>query len=358
MRELSVALPGRDTSYRVRVASGLRHRLVAELAPLDLPRRLFVVTDQNVARLHAEGVLAALRASGYEVHLLTVPSGERSKSWRQVTALTRELLAKGADRTTALMALGGGVVGDLTGFVASLFMRGVPLIQVPTTLLAMVDASIGGKTAINLPEAKNLLGTFHQPRLVAIDPEFLHTLPHKERLNGLAEVLKAGFIRDAGLLRMVETEGPRLFQDLELLSEVIFRAAAIKAGIVAADEREGDVRRLLNFGHTLGHALEAASHYRLPHGQAVAHGMVAALQLSRHLTGLSPEACDYGIRLIRALRLARRPPQVSKEAVLAALGHDKKRQAGELVFVLLRDLGAADIVRGVPLTLVAEVLPR
>lgn len=358
MRELTVPLPGRDTSYRVRLASGLRHRLAAELAPLNLPRRLFVVTDQNVARLHAEGVLAGLQTGGYEVHLLTVPSGERSKSWRMVTALTRQLLAQGADRSTALMALGGGVVGDLTGFVASLFMRGVPLLQVPTTLLAMVDASIGGKTAINLPEAKNLLGTFHQPRLVAIDPEFLHTLPQRERLNGLAEVLKAGFIRDAGLLRMVETEGPRLFQDLELLSEVIFRAAAIKAPIVAVDEREGDVRRLLNFGHTLGHALEAASRYRLPHGQAVAHGMVAALELSRHLTGLSQEACDEGIRLLRKAGLARKPPRVAPEAVLSALGHDKKRQAGELVFVLLRDLGAAEIVRGVPLTLVAEVLPR
>lgn len=358
MKELTLSLPGRDTSYRVRLASGLRHRLAAELAALNLPQRLFVVTDGNVARLHGEAVLAGLEAGGFEVHLLTVPPGERSKSWRQVTALTRELLAKGADRTTALMALGGGVVGDLTGFVASLFMRGMPLIQVPTTLLAMVDASIGGKTAINLPEAKNLLGTFHQPRLVAIDPEFLHTLPHKERLNGLAEVLKAGFIRDAGLLKLLEKEHPRLFQDLELLSEVIFRAAAIKARIVAADEREGDIRRLLNFGHTLGHALEAASHYRLPHGQAVAHGMVAALQLSRQLTGLSPEACDDGIRLIREAGLARRPPRVEKEAVLTALGHDKKRQAGALVFIVLRELGQAEVCPQVPLRLVTEVLER
>jgi 3-dehydroquinate synthase len=358
VRELTVALPGRDSSYQVRLAWGLRYRLAAELAPLSLPRRLFVVTDQTVARLHADHVLAGLKAGGYDPQLLTVPPGEKSKSWRQVTALTRELLARGADRTTALMALGGGVVGDLTGLVASLFMRGLPLIQVPTTLLAMVDASIGGKTAINLPEAKNLLGTFHQPRLVAIDPEFLQTLPPRERLNGLAEVLKAGFIREAELLKLVENLGPRLFQDRESLSEVIFRAAAIKAGIVAADEREGDVRRLLNFGHTLGHALEAASRYRLPHGQAVAHGMIAALCLSRRLTGLSAGSWEAGVRLIRNLGLARRPPGVPPEAVLAALGHDKKRQAGELVFVLLRDLGAAEIVRGVPLELVAEVLPR
>ncbi len=212
--------------------------------------------------------------------LLTTPPGERAKSWPVVQRLARELLERGAHRGSPLLALGGGVVGDLTGFLASIFMRGLPFIQVPTTLLAMVDAAIGGKTAINLPEGKNLLGTFHQPRLVAIDPDFLQTLPRAELLNGLAEVVKAAFICDAGLLESLAAGTNRLLKDREELTEIIYRAAAIKAEVVAQDEREGGLRRILNFGHTLGHGLEAASHFKLPHGRAVAWGMLAALSLS------------------------------------------------------------------------------
>ncbi len=357
MRELTVSLPGRDLSYQIQVAPGLSSSLAGPLAALNLAPRLFVVSDRRVARLHGGRVLAALEGGGFGAVLLTVAPGERSKSWTTVQSLSRELLRQGADRRTPLLALGGGVVGDLTGFLASLFMRGVPFVQVPTTLLAMVDAAIGGKTAINLPQGKNLLGTFHQPRLVAIDPDFLRTLPAKERRNGLAEVLKAGFIRDPGLLTHLEAVRSRLFRDPEVLAETIFRAAAIKAAVVAADEREADLRRILNFGHTLGHALEAASGYRLPHGQAVAYGMLAALELSRRLTGLAPEACEYGRRLLREFGLAQKPLGLSGQAVLAALTHDKKRQGAELVFVLLKDLGQPVIAAGVPLNLVAEVLP-
>ncbi len=294
MREIPLPLTGRDQSYRIVLAPGLRLRLVDLFTPLKLPPRLFVVSDQRVARLHAEPVLQALAGAGYLPELLTVPPGERSKSWAVVQRLARELLARGAHRGSALMALGGGVVGDLTGFLASIYMRGLDFIQVPTTLLAMVDAAIGGKTAINLPEGKNLLGTFHQPRLVAVDPQFLQTLPRAERLNGLAEVLKAGFIRDPDLLRRLAAERARLFTDEAELTEIIHRAAAIKAKVVAADEREGDLRRILNFGHTLGHGLEQASHFRLAHGRAVALGMVAALRLSEELAGLPPEESQLG----------------------------------------------------------------
>ncbi len=358
MRQATVSLPGRDLSYRVLVAPGLRFSLAGHLAALQLPPTLFVVSDRRVARLHGGVVCRALQAGGCHPTLLTVAPGERSKAWATVKALAQELLTRGADRRTPLVALGGGVVGDLTGFLASLFMRGVPFVQVPTTLLAMVDASIGGKTAINLPQGKNLLGTFHQPRLVAVDPEFLATLPAPERKNGLAEVLKAGFIRDPGLLTHLETVRSRLFRDPEVLAGTIFRAAAIKAQVVAADEREADLRRILNFGHTLGHAFEAASRFRLPHGQAVAHGMLAALELSRRLTGLSAEACAYGKRLIRKFGLARRPLDLPSQAVLQALTLDKKRQAAELIFVLLEDLGRPVIQTGVPPALVAEVLAQ
>lgn len=355
-REIFLTLPGREQSYRILIGPGRRFSLGRELAALNFPQSLFIISDRRVAGLYGAQVMKALEEAGYRPALLAVPPGERSKSWPTVQRLARELLSRGAHRQSALIALGGGVVGDLTGFLASIFMRGVPFVQVPTTLLAMVDASIGGKTAINLPEGKNLLGTFYQPRLVLTDPEFLDTLPHKERRNGLAEILKHGFIRDPALLRRLEAGHLRLFQNLEELTEVVHRAAAIKAEVVTADEKETDLRRILNFGHTLGHALEAASHYRLPHGQAVAWGMLGALALSTQLTGLLPEAAAYGRHLIQDFGLARRLPALSPEAILAALPLDKKRQEHGLVFVLLKDLGQPVICSDVPLGLAAEWL--
>jgi 3-dehydroquinate synthase len=356
LREIFLPLAGRDESYRLLLGAGLRRRLGHLLKPLGFPPGLFVITDRRVGRLYGQDVQEALAGAGFQAHLLAVSPGERGKSWAVVQRLARELLAQGAHRGTALIALGGGVVGDVTGFLASIYMRGTPLVQVPTTLLAMVDAGIGGKTAINLPEGKNLLGTFHQPRLVVMDPEFLDTLPVKERLNGLAEVLKAGFIRDRGLLEHLEQEGLGIFRRPEELLEIIHRAAGIKAAIVAADAREADLRRLLNFGHTLGHGLEAASGYRLPHGRAVALGMLMALRLSERLTGLSGEESRWGEALLRNFGYARRLPPLDQEAILAALARDKKRQEAGLVFVLLKRLGEAVIQENVPLTLAAEVV--
>jgi 3-dehydroquinate synthase len=248
------------------------------------------------------------------------------------------------------------VVGDATGFLASIFMRGIPFVQVPTTLLAMVDAAIGGKTAINLPQGKNLLGTFHQPRLVAVDPEFLDTLPLAHRRNGLAEVIKAGFIRDPEMLQQLETLGSRLFKDRRQLTEIIYRAAAIKVEVVAADEREGGLRRILNFGHTLGHALEQASRYRLAHGRAVAWGMAAALSLSEKIEGLPSAESQWGRDLLRKSGLLRPLPELNPEAVLAALQLDKKRQEEGVAFVLLRRLGEPVIREGVPVSQLAPII--
>jgi len=317
-----------------------------------------VVSDRRVARLHGAAVLDSLAAAGLAPVLLTTPVGERAKTWAVVQRLARELLGAGAHRRSPVIALGGGVVGDLAGFLASIFMRGLPFIQAPTTLLAMVDAAIGGKTAINLPEGKNLLGTFHQPRLVVIDPEFLRTLPRAERRNGLAEVLKTGFIRDPELLRRLDAARPRLFQDEAGLADIIYRAAAIKAGVVAQDEREGDLRRILNFGHTLGHGLEQASRFRLPHGRAVAWGMVAALTLSESLAGLDPGQADWGRRLIRDFDLCRPLPPLDPAAVMAALRLDKKRREQGVPFVLLPRLGEAVIREEAPMELVQEVLKK
>ena len=356
MREILLPLPGRDESYRLLVGPGLRLGLGNLLSPLILPQRLFLIAYTRVARLYGAAVQEALAEAGYSAILLTTRPGERGKTWAVVQRLARELLRLGADRRSPLIALGGGVVGDLTGFLASIFMRGVPFIQVPTTLLAMVDAAIGGKTAINLPEGKNLLGTFYQPRLVVIDPQFLATLPPKERRNGLAEVIKHGFIRDPDLLARLEAAGPGLFQDQAALSGIIYRAAAIKAQVVAADEREAGLRRILNFGHTLGHALEQASAFRLPHGRAVALGMQAALMFSEKLVGLPPQEAQRGRRLLEAWGLTRRPPALDLEAVLAALPMDKKRLGTDLVFVLLRRLGEPVIHADVPLPLIEEAL--
>ena len=276
LREIPLHLAGRDESHRLLLGPGLRRDLGGLLKPLGLPPKVFVVTDPRVGELYGREVGEALSRSGFEPTLLTMPRGERAKNWGVVQRLAKELLAQGAHRGTGLVALGGGVVGDVTGFLASIYMRGMPLVQVPTTLLAMVDAGIGGKTAINLPEGKNLLGTFHQPRLVVIDPEFLASLPARERLNGLAEVIKAGFIKDRGLVEHLEQEGLGLFKKAGELLEVIGRAAGIKAAIVAADAREQGQRRLLNFGHTLGHGLEAGLGLQTPPraggGPGDAHG--------------------------------------------------------------------------------------
>jgi 3-dehydroquinate synthase len=360
LREIFLDLAGRDESHRLLLGPGLRRKLGRLLASLELPPRVFVITDRRVGQLYGQEVIETLTGAGYQANLLTMAQGERSKSWATVQRLARELLARGAHRGTALIALGGGVVGDTTGFLASIYMRGVPLIQVPTTLLAMVDAGIGGKTAINLPEGKNLLGTFHQPRLVVIDLEFLDTLPGKERLNGLAEALKAGFIQDQELLEQLGREGLGIFKRPAELQEVIYRAASIKAAIVAADTREQDLRRLLNFGHTLGHGLEAASKFRLPHGRAVALGMLMVLRLSEQLTGLPAEESRWGRQLLESFGYARALPRLDREVVLAALTRDKKRLETGLVFVLLKHLGEAVIQENVPLALareaVAEVL--
>jgi 3-dehydroquinate synthase len=356
LRELFLALAGRPESHRVLLAPGLRRDLGRLLQPLGFPPRLFVIADRRVERLYGQDVKETLTGAGFQAVFLTVAPGERYKSWPVVQRLARELLAHGAHRGTALIALGGGVVGDLTGFLASIYMRGAPLVQAPTTLLAMVDASIGGKTAINLPEGKNLLGTFYQPRLVVMDPEFLATLPPKERLNGLAEVLKAGFIRDRELLERLARVGLEIFRRPEELLEVIYRAAGIKVAIVAADVREADLRRLLNFGHTLGHGLEAASGFRLPHGRAVALGMLMALKLSERLTGLPEDESRWGQQLLRTFGYAARLPRLDRDAVLAALARDKKRLEAGLVFVLLTRLGEAVIREDVPLALAGEVL--
>lgn len=332
--------------YEVHVGAGLlgeTGRLVAEVLP---PGRCAVITDSNVGPLYAARVKASLEESGFSVSVHVVPAGERSKSLAQVGELCEGLIAEGLDRKSSVVALGGGVVGDLAGFVAAIYYRGIPYVQVPTTIVSQVDSSVGGKTGVNAEGGKNLIGAFHQPRLVMADTETLSTLSPREYHEGFAEVVKHAAIRDFSL---IDAEGD--------LPDLIARNVAIKAGIVAADEYEtGDVRALLNFGHTIGHGIENAAGYgRYLHGEAISLGLVAACRLSVEKAGLDQGVCDRIVAALSSHGLPLvLPADVSTEAILAAMRRDKKFRGGAVRFVLLRgagdafvseDVTGADIVR-------------
>src|ERR1700689_2888440 len=279
MISVPVATPSR--SYEVLIGSGLLARAGDSLGRFLQNRRTFVVTVAPVRRW-AKVLTKSLAASGIETELLEMPNGERSKRLTTLEKLAEKLLKLGADRGVTLIALGGGVVGDVTGFLASIYMRGVDVIQVPTTVLAQVDAAIGGKTGVNLVSGKNLLGTFHQPRAVLIDPAVLETLPPREYRAGLYESLKCGIIGDPGLFRLFEERHKEILaREPVVVEKVIAASVRLKASVVSADEREGGLRQVLNLGHTIGHALEAETHYtQLLHGEAVAWGMIAATHIA------------------------------------------------------------------------------
>jgi 3-dehydroquinate synthase len=263
---ISVSLAER--SYDIRIKPGLLGEIGPCLSALGLKDRVGVVTNQIVGRLYAPGLLRSLRAAGFDASTIVLPEGERAKSMRSVSSILNALVEARFERGSALVALGGGVIGDLTGFAASIYMRGIPFVQVPTTLVAQVDSSVGGKTGVNHPLGKNLIGTFSQPRLVLVDPDTLRTLPPREWVAGLAEVIKYGVIADAEFFTYLEQQMDRLLKlESEPVSRVIARSCEIKASIVEQDERESDLRRILNYGHTIGHALESLGGYRkLIHG--------------------------------------------------------------------------------------------
>lgn len=352
-RTVPVALGER--SYPIEIGAGSLAQAGAAIAERTKATRAVVVSVPAVARRYAPTLLRSLREAGVRAVRVLVPDGDASKSLRQAARLYEALLDAEADRGSAVVALGGGVVGDLAGFVAATYLRGVAFVQVPTTILAMVDASIGGKVAVNLPRGKNLVGAFHQPRLVWIDVATLRTLPRRERAAGLAEVVKASAILDAGFFSDLERDAERLLGlEPEALLPAIERACAIKAQVVARDERESGLRMLLNFGHTLAHAIEALSRYRgILHGEAVAIGMVFAARRSEAL-GLAPPGTAERIEaLLRRLALPTEPPDFPRSAYLTALRVDKKRTDARIHFVALRGIGRAETVPLRP----AEILP-
>ena len=328
-------------AYDVHVGSDLLRRMGALVEPLALGRHLAIITHPELATGYGSTVVESLRGAGRDVAVLTVPPGEESKSLDQAARLFRELVRARLDRGSALIGLGGGVVGDLAGFVAATLYRGIRFVNIPTTLLAQVDSSVGGKTGVNLPEGKNLVGAFHQPSLVVADVLTLRTLPEREFRSGLAEAVKHGMISDEALFATLEKEADTILKrDADLLQMIVSSSCAIKAKVVEADEREAGLRAMLNFGHTLGHAIEAGLGYgAITHGEAVAHGMVLAAALSVR-RGLCPK--EDAVRLQRLLNRfgLLDEPVPSPESLETYMVSDKKTRDGALQFVLTRGVGS------------------
>jgi len=344
---LTVALGAR--SYPIHVGSGLL-RAAASLVGLAPGARAIIVTNPTVAPLHLAPLRDALAAQGHPIDVVLVPDGEAHKNASTLDALLTRLLELRADRATTVVALGGGVVGDVAGFAAAIYQRGVPFVQVPTTLLAQVDSSVGGKTGINHPLGKNMIGAFYQPSAVLIDTDCLQTLPPRELAAGLAEVVKHGAIHDVGFFDWLERNVDALAaRDGEALAHAIVESCRIKADVVAGDERETGARALLNFGHTFGHAIETAMGYGTwLHGEAVGTGMVLAARLSERVLGLAPQDTARLVEILRRAQVPVDPPAIPIERWLALMRRDKKVMAGQLRLILLEALGRARIVTDVP----------
>ncbi|MBN1254929.1 MAG: 3-dehydroquinate synthase [Deltaproteobacteria bacterium] len=347
-----------SSSYEIYIGQEIVDRMGLLLTKHNWAARYMIVTDSTVAALHGAGVEETLKGVGLKIGMIDFPAGEASKNIQTIQRICDQLIAKGADRTSALIALGGGVVGDIAGFVASIYMRGVPYIQVPTTLLAQVDSSIGGKTGIDLATGKNILGTFYQPKGVFIDLAFLKTLKPQELKNGLAEVVKYGIIDDPELFSTLEAQADAIKgQDADLLKEIVTRSCTIKKGIIEIDETEKGIRRILNFGHTVGHAIETESGYTIPHGDAVAIGMAAEAILSERLGYLAAKDRERIIALIRTIGFPDRIPQgLNPKGILTCMKGDKKKAGDALNIVLLKKIGVPFVTSGVPDQLIRETV--
>jgi len=354
-----------ERSYPIRVGNGLLGAAGRELAPFFRRRRAVVVTDRHVAGLHLESLRLGLAEAGIDMTAIELPPGEATKDFAHLEALLDELLARKVERSDLVLALGGGVIGDLVGFACAVLRRGIDFAQIPTTLLAQVDSSVGGKTAINSRHGKNLIGAFHQPRAVLADVGVLDTLPRRELLAGYAEIVKYGLIGDAGFFAWLERHGNALIEgDMAARRQAVTVSCRAKAAVVARDEREDGERALLNFGHTFGHALEAAHGFSaaLLHGEAVAIGMVLAFELSADL-GLCPAADAARVRRhLAAIGLptsaAAGQMRSSAAELYRHMGQDKKVRDGKLTFVLTRGIGTAFLSREVTAPQVLAVLER
>ena len=333
-----------SAKYDVLIGHGLFTGLGKQLPKYfpDRQTKFFFITSPEIWALWSEAILTCF--GNYPPPVLFLPAGEKYKRFAEVERLAAQLSAAGADRNTVLLALGGGVIGDVTGFLAAIYMRGIPYVQIPSTFLSQVDSSVGGKTGVNLKTGKNLIGAFHHPRVVFIDIQTLSTLPLSELRAGLFESIKAGFIRDRALFSLMEREQQGILaRDPALLDRVITASVRMKAEVVGKDERESGLRMILNFGHTVGHAIEAVAGFgTLLHGDAVGWGMLAALEISR-MRGLLEKDYLRAVSIIHAYRLPKLP-EMSLKKLVAATAKDKKNSSGTRRFVLLKTIGAAYVV--------------
>ncbi|OLP17213.1 3-dehydroquinate synthase [Leptolyngbya sp. 'hensonii'] len=349
--------------YEIVIASGGLEELGTRMADLKLGEKVLLASNPVIFRHYGERAIGALQQAGFAVNSCILPAGERYKTLNSIQKIYDAALENRLERSSTLVALGGGIIGDMTGFAAATWLRGINFVQVPTSLLAMVDAAIGGKTGVNHPQGKNLIGAFHQPRLVLIDPQVLQTLPAREFRAGMAEVIKYGVIWDGGLFKQLE-QTPRLDQarylSPELLQEILTRSCQAKAHIVSKDEKENDLRAILNYGHTIGHAIESLTGYRtLNHGEAVAIGMVAVGDLAVEMGLWDRDAANRQLALIHKAGLPTQiPPDLDPDAILAALQTDKKVKAGQVRFVLPTQIGAAIVADQVGSDQVRQVISR
>lgn len=340
---LSLTVDLGHNAYPILISAGLLLEADARLVPYLRQNRAVIITNTTVAPLYLSRLQEALEKAGVAVTSIVLPDGEAYKNAETLNHIYDQLLENHVERKTTLIALGGGVIGDITGFAAASYLRGVPFIQAPTTLLAQVDSSVGGKTGINHPLGKNMIGAFYQPQLVLADTSTLDTLPDPELSSGLAEVIKYGLIRDPEFFAWLEENIELLLaRDRQALAHAIFRSCENKAMVVAADEYEKGTRALLNLGHTFGHAIEAGAGYgQWLHGEAVAAGTILAADLSLRLGLLNPAAVARINNLYRRAGLVRRPPNLGCETYLGLMGLDKKVENGKIRFVLLRNIGSA-----------------
>ena len=343
--------------YPVVIGTNLQRELRNAISRLD-PTGAAIVTDANV-RPWAVKVAKTIKRAGLKTAILSVPAGERSKSLERLQEVLGFLERQHIDRGGVVIAVGGGTVGDLGGFAASVWQRGVRLVSIPTTLLAMVDSSVGGKTGVNGRRSKNAIGTFWQPSIVVSDLAALETLPEPSYRDAFAEVVKYAVAMDRGLFDLVQRNAPRLVErDLSLLERVVFRCVAAKALIVAKDERDRGPRAILNYGHTAGHALEAATAFRVSHGRAVAFGMRVAARIGASLDLCSKRLVESQDELLESLGLPERPPHADPDRVIAAIALDKKARRGKVAWVMPRRIGHAETGHSVPGALVRRVVTR
>lgn len=358
MEKIDLTLKRTKEVCEIFIGLGLFDFLVEDLRKRPLGRRLGILTDTRVETFLGNRLCECLVRAGIKADMIAIDPGEDSKQWQTVQWIFERLIALGFDRKSALIALGGGVLGDVAGFVASLYMRSIPYAQVPTTLLAQVDSCLGGKTGIDLPQGKNLLGTFYQPSRVYVDTSILHTLPYGEILNGLAEVIKSAVVRDYDLFQFLENNHDDIVGGHgNAIEELVTRCCRIKSDLVMADERDTGVRRILNFGHTVGHAIEAYTNYRVPHGMAVSMGMAAEAVLSTKMKKLALKEKERIFQLLQKYDLPTRiPASYDPERLVEFMHSDKKAEDGRIAVVLPKIIGDAVIRPSIPTVLMKEAL--